>query len=157
VKTPALPPPPPPPPPPGLPALPPLPSPPAAPTTTGGTVVSACQAITAPGTFVLGADVTAPADSTCLDVHDTANVTVDCRGHAITSTASTVAVTIVNVANVSGFNLYNCTINPAPPGAPNYMNEDLSLANVTGATIQHDEFLQRTIGALADLGRDVHR
>ncbi len=146
VKTPAAPPPP---PPPGLPALPALPAPPAAPSTTGGVGLSTCGSITTPGTFVLTADVVAPADTTCLDVHDTSNVTIDCRGHAITSTASTVATTIINVSNVSGFNLYNCTVNPAPAGAPNYMNEGLALAGVTGGTIQHDQFLQRTMVVLS--------
>jgi hypothetical protein len=138
VKTPAA-------PPAGLPALPALPPPPAPPTTTGGTALSACTAITSPGTYALASDITAPADTTCLDVHDTSAVTIDCRGHVITSTASTAPTAIVNVTNVSGFNLYNCTINPAAPSASNYMNEDLALTGVNGATIQHDQFLQRTL------------
>ena len=108
-------------------------------------VLTGCTAITAPGTYVLAADLVAPADSTCLDVHDTSNVTIDCRGHTVTSAGSTVAVVIVNVANVAGFNLFNCTIRPAPAGAPNYLNEDLALTNVTGGTIQHDQFLERTL------------
>jgi hypothetical protein len=61
-------------PPPGLPALPALPPPPAPPTTTGGTALSACTAITSPGTYALASDITAPADTTCLDVHDTSAV-----------------------------------------------------------------------------------
>jgi hypothetical protein len=43
------------------------------------------------------------------------------------------------------FNLYNCTIGPAPASAANYLNEDLALTNVNGGTIQHDQFLQRTL------------
>jgi hypothetical protein len=133
----------------GLPALPALPPPPAAPTTTGGVTLGACGSITTPGTYALAADLVAPADSTCLDIHDTTNVTVDCRGHTITSAGSTVATVIVNVTNVGGFNLYNCTIKPAAASASNYFNEDLALTSVTGANVQHNQFLQRTLLVLS--------
>ena len=133
----------------GLPPLPALPPPPSPPVTTGGVTLSACASITTPGTYALAADVVAPADATCLDVHDTTNVTIDCHGHAIASAGSTVPAIIVNVTNVSGFDLYNCAIQPAPASAPNYLNEDLALANVSNALVQHDQFLQRTLLVLS--------
>jgi hypothetical protein len=51
----------------------------------GPVIVRQCQAITAPGSYTLGADISS-VPSGCLTVSNVSNVAIDCDGHSISST-----------------------------------------------------------------------
>jgi parallel beta-helix repeat protein len=64
---------------------------------TATTTISACQAITAPGSYVLNSDLQPAGRSRCLTVVGVSAVQLDCRGHAVSgvflSHANTVTIT----------------------------------------------------------------
>jgi hypothetical protein len=72
-------------------------------TINGSTVsrITSCGAITAPGNFVVTADLSS--SGTCLDVHDTHDVTLDCAGHSVGGQPA------LNMTNVDRFSVTNCT------------------------------------------------
>ena len=72
-------------------------------TVTGATVsrVTSCGAITAPGNLVVTADLSS--SGTCLDVHDTHDVTLDCAGHSVGGQPA------LNMTDVDRFSVTNCT------------------------------------------------
>lgn len=100
------------------------------------TVISGCQAITTPGTYVLNTSFAVTA-TPCLNVHDTGantSTTIDCQGQTISNaTGSGYAVQAINVPN---FTLSNCTfVNSTnlytvwSSGSPNTTFSGLTLHN----------------------------
>jgi copper-binding protein NosD len=68
-------------------------------------LVNQCGEIAAPGCYTLGADLlSSQGGPACLSLHDTANVELDCAGHAI---APASAITVDNLAN---FRIHGCKI-----------------------------------------------
>jgi hypothetical protein len=81
--------------------------------------VTTCQAIKAPGAYVLGADLTG-ASGACLVLNGVGGVQLDCRGHAVSNLSLSLAstITISNCAvtqalvieNSNGITASNCTL-----------------------------------------------
>ena len=88
--------------------------------------ISSCTPITAPGTFAVTADLSSP--GTCLDVHDTHGVTIDCGGHTVGGSPA------LSMTNVDGFSLTNCNF------ASTSTIFVANLTKVSNGTFQHDTF-----------------
>jgi parallel beta-helix repeat protein len=69
---------------------------------TATTVLSACQSVLAPGTYVLNTDLSAPSEP-CLALSNVAGVTLDCRGHAVAG---------LLLSDVGGSTIRNCVVAP---------------------------------------------
>jgi hypothetical protein len=81
------------------------------------TLITACQDITGPGSFILARDlVQTQANMACLNIHDTHNVSLNCDSHSITGSTGYPA-TAISVANVDSFAITRCTMLLAPGGA----------------------------------------
>jgi hypothetical protein len=81
--------------------------------------LSACQAITAPGNYVLGADVANT--GTCVQIAATALVQLDCQGHTASS---------LSISGSHGVTVSNCVI----PGSLSIATSDTTaLTNVTAS------------------------
>jgi parallel beta-helix repeat protein len=74
---------------------------------TAMTTISACQAITAPGSYVLNSDLPATGTGQCLKLVGVSAVQIDCRGHAV----SGVFVSDANTVTIS-----NCVITGGETG-----------------------------------------
>lgn len=75
------------------------------------TVVSACGEITVGGSYVLKADIVTTDNNlaSCIPIHDTSAVQLDCQGHAILRN-STGFMDGVSVKNVRNFSVKNCQL-----------------------------------------------
>ncbi|MEK6984483.1 MAG: right-handed parallel beta-helix repeat-containing protein [Nanoarchaeota archaeon] len=72
--------------------------------------LTSCQEITQSGNYVLDRDLSSTT-GTCLNVHDTNDVYINCNGHSITSGISDVAInTDVTINNIRNFKLNECTL-----------------------------------------------
>lgn len=80
------------------------------------TVLSTCREITQPGSYVLSNTIEAN-NTVCINIHDTSNVQIDCRGFSIKSTKSPSSPSTVKVTNVSNYSLKNCVIDGQDNGA----------------------------------------
>jgi parallel beta-helix repeat protein len=122
------------------------------------TTITACQAITAPGSYVLGSDLGGTA--TCLNVGPAAAVQIDCRGHLVgglavmdVNTVSIANCTVANVADVervTNVTITNCTL-----------AQGIFLRNGTSVTIANStitapqQFVDVINGVGVDLLQDV--
>jgi hypothetical protein len=70
------------------------------------TTLTACGAITAPGQYVLAADL--PGNGTCLTISNTASVQLDCAGHKVAAGVGTTAA--LAVANAVGVSVTGCAV-----------------------------------------------
>ena len=68
---------------------------------TATTTISACQAITAPGSYVLSSDLPPAGTGTCLQLVGVSAVQLDCRGHAVSG---------VLVSNANTVTISNCVV-----------------------------------------------
>jgi hypothetical protein len=89
--------------------------------------LQACGAISEPGTYVLEGDLIAMPGQTCLEVHDTSHVQIDCQGHAILSMGARAAMT---VARTSALKIQDCAIRDVG-------TIGLHLADSRGVQIRH--------------------
>jgi hypothetical protein len=89
--------------------------------------LSACQDISTAGNYMLTANLTAPPSTSCFNLHDAANITLDCAGHSITSESAYPYAAGVVVNNAPGFTLKNCRLNNGALGTAT------PFANVTGS------------------------
>jgi parallel beta-helix repeat protein len=81
------------------------------------TLITACQDITGPGSFVLVKDlVETQPNMPCLSIHDTHNVSLNCNSHTVTASTGYPAPAI-SVANVDTFAIAHCTMLLVPGGA----------------------------------------
>jgi Right handed beta helix region len=79
----------------------------------GARELTGCQDITAPGLYVVGGNLLqTQAYASCLNIHDTQNVRLDCGQHTVTGGYYGPAI---SVTNVQGFAISNCTL-VAPVG-----------------------------------------
>jgi hypothetical protein len=82
--------------------------------------ITNCENITSPGSYILQNDLNVGSASTCLNVHDTSQVYIDCANKTISSNSLDNAATgIVSIQNVNGFSLRDCKIKAF--SAPNYV------------------------------------
>lgn len=80
--------------------------------TSSATQISAPGEITAPGNYVVVADLTSSGQT--LTIHDTHDVNLDCGGHSLTTTGAIGGLVVQNVQRVT---VTNCTtLNAGPPG-----------------------------------------
>lgn len=70
------------------------------------TTLTACGVITAPGQYVLAADL--PGNGICLTISNTASVQLDCAGHKVAAGVGTAAA--LAVANAVGVSVTGCTV-----------------------------------------------
>jgi parallel beta-helix repeat protein len=70
--------------------------------------LSGCSEITAPGSYLVTSDILpTPRTTTCVSVHDTHDVQIDCANHKLAGTATSDAI---HIERVDHFSLRNCTI-----------------------------------------------
>lgn len=76
--------------------------------------INSCGEINQAGTYTLSADITGGASS-CLKIHDTSQVYINCNNHAVIMDlkGGATADSIVSVKNVQNFSLQSCTIKTA--------------------------------------------
>lgn len=83
--------------------------------------VTSCREIQQPGNYILSKDLASPLDATCLDIHDTSDVFLDCNGHSLTQMlGEDHQGPLVSFRNVSRFSFSNCiasTVNNTPRDA----------------------------------------
>ncbi len=72
--------------------------------------VSTCGEITSGGNYTLTQDLSSD-QNTCIQIHDTNNVNLNCNGHSITSTQN------IEVANVQNLTIRNCVLEGSNNGA----------------------------------------
>jgi hypothetical protein len=82
------------------------------------TTITACQAITAPGSYVLGGDLGGTA--ACLSVGPAAGVQIDCQGHMVggltvtdvntVSVANCTVASVLDLERVTNVTITNCTL-----------------------------------------------
>ena len=89
-------------------------------------VITSCRPITAPGTYAVTGQISS--SDTCLDIHDTHGVTIDCGGQTVGGSPALV------MTNVDGFSIKNCHFVPT---ASFYL---ANLLHVSNGTFQHDTF-----------------
>jgi hypothetical protein len=106
---------------------------------TTGNPITTCRDITASGNYFLARDLLeTQAMTTCLRIHDTRNVQLDCKFKAITGAGSPA----ISVTNVQGFAITNCTLQTTAVGGN---------TRVLEATTSSNGILTRnTIGNLTD-------
>ena len=68
--------------------------------------IAACRDITSPGAYKLAADLS-PTETTCISVHDTHDVQLDCAGHTIARNVTTGAESLV-VYGTQDVSIRNC-------------------------------------------------
>ena len=69
-----------------------------------GSKISTCQEIKKSGNYTVTQNITS-SSGTCINIHDTKNVTLDCKNHVIASDDAVIAV-----KNVSKFSMVSCQI-----------------------------------------------
>ena len=118
------------------------------------TTITTCQAITAPGSYVLGSDLGGTA--TCLNVGPAAGVQIDCRGHMVgglavldvntVSVANCTVATVLDVERVTAVTITNCTL-----------AQGIFLHNGTGVTIANSTITapQQLVSVSSSVGVDL--
>jgi hypothetical protein len=98
-------------------------------------VVFACgTTLNIPGTYSLNSSLTTNSgDEPCITIADVKNVTLNCKGNAITGAGESG----ISVLNVSGLIIENCTV---ATGTGNGASALLSLNNVNGGTVTGSTF-----------------
>ncbi len=76
------------------------------------TVITSCQAITQSGRYSLGATLSAPRNASCIDIHDTHDVYLDCQRNGVTIDRTTDPGngSAIVVTNVTNYSIANCAI-----------------------------------------------
>lgn len=75
--------------------------------------ITNCREITSPGSYVLQNDLSDGHTATCLNIHDTSNVYIDCANKTISlnyNDGSEFNNKAITIKNVNSFSLKNCTI-----------------------------------------------
>lgn len=67
--------------------------------------VTACTDIHTPGTYTLDRDIVSPEGKSCIKIHDTTDVQVDCAGHTI---SSDIGLNSISIDRVKGFAVRSC-------------------------------------------------
>jgi hypothetical protein len=129
---------------------------------TGPVIVKQCQAITAPGSYTLGADISS-VPSGCLTVSNVSDVAIDCDGHSISSTGPVpnggYAITVKSSSRVT---IRGCTVlgSIAVDGlqdsevisnriAGSYTQDNSSRVRFTGNTVTFDRTKPAASGIVA--------
>jgi hypothetical protein len=94
------------------------------------TAITACQAITSPGAYVLNGDLApAPVFGPCLLLSGVASVQIDCRGHVVPG---------IHLSNVNLVTISNCVVTSSQNSSGFYLPVNLNTANsvtVTNCTV----------------------
>ncbi len=74
--------------------------------------IAACRDISQSGRYVLAGDLTAPRNASCLTIHDTQDVQLDCQQHSVTIDRNNDPGndSALSVSNVKNYSIANCTI-----------------------------------------------
>jgi hypothetical protein len=122
------------------------------------TTVTACQAIKAPGSYVLGSDLGGTA--TCLSVGPAAGVQIDCQGHMVggltvtdvntVSIANCTVASVLDVERVTNVTITNCTLTQ---GVFLLNGNGVTIANSTITAPQQFVDVNNSVGV--DLVQDV--
>jgi len=100
--------------------------------------VAGCKEITAPGAYRLAFDVSPRNASTCISIHDTHDVQLDCAGHTVATNATTHGEAL-SISNVKDFSIKNCRI------AVSWLNVEHALnGSFTGSTFVSSAYLVGT-------------
>src|SRR5262249_37407528 len=97
-------------------------------------VITTCQDITVPGNYFLqGNLMESQPNTTCLRIHDTRNVQLDCKSNTVVGDGSPA----ISVTSVQGFSLSNCTLqNTAVGGNTRVLEVNISSDGIiSGNTI----------------------
>ena len=97
--------------------------------TSSSNLISSCQAITTPGSYVLTKDI-AQESGPCINIQNTSNVTLDCNTHTITN-SSTGAIYMYSV---HGFTIKRCVLNSEKSSGLTIYNSDSG--TVSGNTVR---------------------
>lgn len=100
--------------------------------------ITSCQNINSPGNYIVQNDLNGMGAATCLDVHDTNGVYINCANKVISVDGSP-SSNVVNINNINGFSLRNCTLkaNNAPAGQG---GKGLWLSNSQNGIITNNTF-----------------
>lgn len=102
-------------------------------------VISSCREITTTGYYTLQADLTAQSGQTCINIHDTNNVSLNCNNHTISGIIASSVTPAIKIDNAPNFIISNCTVNnqeSSPPGQPH--RRALIVSNSNGGTITNN-------------------
>jgi hypothetical protein len=98
--------------------------------------ISSCGAIASGGSYVVTQNLSSQ-NTTCLNIHDASNVTLDCGGHSIATGyifgSGANAAIVFN--NVKGFTLKNCTASSV-----SQMTSSVGVLNSSNGIIQNNSF-----------------
>ncbi len=100
--------------------------------------ITSCGEITSPGNYFLQNDLNGT--NSCLNIHDTHEVYVDCLGKKITANNPLSGNSVINITNVNKFSLLNCTINPINVPS-NQIPDNLYVLNSFYGTITNNTFI----------------
>lgn len=120
------------------PLSPPVTNPPVvSPPPTSTTSVQSCGEITKSGAYALTGNLTAAPGTTCLNIHDTSNVQVDCKQFSITTDTTSdpsLSTSAVKVTNVTGYSISNCNLTALNP-TPSAFLQVLAIGNSPQGTV----------------------
>jgi len=99
------------------------------------TIISACGEITQSGNYILNSDLQGTSGSTCLIIHDTSNIHLDCQGHTISgvNVPSTISGTL-EISSVTLFSVTGCKLSVAQGWALNIQRSHQGI--ISNNTIQ---------------------
>jgi len=117
------------------------PAPPSAPpiSAAGGPILTlqSCGEITKSGSYILSSNLTASPGTTCLNIHDTSNVQLDCQKFAVTVDTTkdpSLLTSALKINNVSTYSISNCTLNALHP-TPGAFLQVLAIGNSPQGTL----------------------
>lgn len=108
--------------------------------------LDSCGEINKPGRYVLDGDIVSPEGKSCIEIHDTTNVYIDCAGHLV---SSDIGFNAVSFDRVRDFSLSSCVLKnkTAAPPEDTWSNA-LSVSNSENGTIEKNTFSVSTFASI---------
>lgn len=109
---------------------------------------NSCIEINKPGKYVLDQDIISPSGKSCIKIHDTANVEVDCSGHSISTDIGPYGMSLAKVKDftITSCGFKNKTIDP-PQDAWSHV---LLVSDSQNGTIAKSTFAVSTFGSVSN-------